>query len=252
MRRNNLNWLSHLHATPPNAPLFYGPFAGDPVLYTEKILNGFDSWLGVGQILTAPQLFEGQWTREVYFPKSSPTDASLYFDLHTPYTTHKAGEWATVATPIEHSGLFAREGAVIPVGKDKVTVTALSGPARTYTDGVDVVLESDGGQVALDDWRGVLIFPGRERGKRYAGEWIEDDGISAEPGRYVVKVTYWFSESDSNVVEVKVEDKDEGFTPLWKGKGLHVVLPAGDKRSVKGGSKTTWMDREVWTVVVDA
>lgn len=125
--------------------------------------------MGVEQILTAPQLFESGLTREVYFPKASPDDQSLYFDLHTPFRTHRAGEWATIATPIEHGGVFVREGAIIPMGKEKATVTVLSGPARRHTDGVDVVLESDGGQVGVDDWRGILIFPGHE-GKTYTGE----------------------------------------------------------------------------------
>ena len=150
---NNLMWRSHLYADPPNAPLFYGPFATDSALYTDRILEGFDAWMGVGQILVAPQLFEGGLTREVYFPMASSHDHSLYFDLHAPFGTHKAGGWGTIATPIEHGGMFAREGAMIPIGKEKATVTALSGPARTHSDGVEVVLESDGGQVGVDDWR---------------------------------------------------------------------------------------------------
>jgi alpha-glucosidase (family GH31 glycosyl hydrolase) len=247
MTRNNLMWLSHLHAEPPNAPLFYGPFATDPTLYRERILEGFDSWLGVGQLLIAPQLFEGGLTRDVYFPKSSPDDNSLYFDLHAPFATHRAGSWVTIATPIEHGGLFAREGAVIPIGKNKTTVTALSGPARTHADGVDVILESEGGQVSVDDWRGVLIFPTRspdKTGQTYRGEWIEDDGISAEPKTWVVKLSYSATQSDQ--VEVKVEQGNHGFTPLWK--DLYVFLPLGDKRSVVGATRTIWRGRETWVV----
>ncbi|KAK0717421.1 putative glicosidase [Lasiosphaeria miniovina] len=226
---NNLMWRSHLDAAPPNAPLFYGPFANDPALFTEKVLEGFDAWLGVGKILTAPQLFQGCLTRNVYFPKASPDDGSLYFDLHAPFGTHKAGQWVTVATPIEHAGLFAREGTVIPVGKNKVTVTALSGPARRYTDGVDVVLDTDGGQVGLDDWRGILIFPGYD-GKTYTDEWIEDDGISSHPGTYTVKVSYC---GRLDAVEIKASVEENGFQPLWRGI-LHVILPAGDRRRVVG------------------
>ena len=232
-------WRSHLYAAPPNAPLFYGPFAIDPVLYTERLLEGFDAWMGVGQILTAPQLFEGGLTREVYFPKASQDDKHLYFDLHTPFETHRAGSWTTIATPIEHGGLFAREGAIIPIGKERATVTALAGPARTYTDGVDVVLESDGGLVSLDDWRGVLLFPGRE-GKTYAGEWIEDDGISAEPATYTVNLSY---RGTDDAVEVIVSTEENGFQPLWEGK-LHVILPVGDIREVQGAKQTIWKDRE--------
>lgn len=81
--RNNLMWRSHLHAAPPNAPLFYGPFATDPGLYTEQILEGFDAWMGVEQILTAPQLFESGLTREVYFPKASPTTTRTMWSRST-------------------------------------------------------------------------------------------------------------------------------------------------------------------------
>ena len=234
-------WRSHLYAAPQNAPLFYGPFASDPVLYTERILEGFDAWMGVGQILTAPQLFEGGLTRDVYFPKASTDDESLYFDLHTPFGTHKAGAWASFATPIDHGGLFAREGAVIPVGKELATVTALSGPAKTHTDGVDVILESDGGQVGLDDWRGVMLFPGYQ-GKTYLDEWIEDDGISSEPRISTFKLSYTGKNDD---VKVSITTEDDGFTPLWKGK-LHIILPIGDSRKVANARQASWKSRDIW------
>ncbi|KAK3315835.1 putative glicosidase [Apodospora peruviana] len=216
---NNLMWQSHLSVSPPNAPLFYGPFASDPILYTDPVLSGFDSWLGVGQLLVAPQLFEGTLTRDIYFPKTNfPDDNSAYFDLHAPYGVHNAGSWATVATPIDHGGLFAREGAVIPVGKEKATVTALAGQSRRYPDGVDSVLDEDGGQVGKDDWRGVLLFPAKGKdGKMYRGEWIEDDGISpADPGTCcTVSITYRGVRS-GEAVEVRVDAHAKGFTPLWK------------------------------------
>ena len=236
-------WRSHLHADPPNAPLFYGPFAGDPELYSDQILEGFDAWMGVGQILTAPQLFERGLTREVYFPRASLDDKKVYFNLYAPYGTHKAGERATVATPIEHGGMFAREGAIIPIGKEKATVTALSGPARTHMDGVEAVLESDGGQVGMDDWRGLLLFPGNI-GQTYTGEWIEDDGVSAKPGTSTFKVTY---RGRQDTVEVNVCHELKGFTPLWK-RTVDVVLPVGDKRSVLGAIRTTWRNRPAWAI----
>ena len=236
-------WCSHLNAAPTNAPLFYGPFATDPELYTDAILEGFDAWMGVGQILTAPQLFEGSLTRQVYFPKAFPEDRTIYFDLHAPFLQHSAGEWVTIATPIEHGGMFAREGAIIPIGKEKATVTALSGPARTYSDGVDVILDSDGGQVSVDDWRGIMLFPGRE-GITYTGEWIEDDGISAQPGTCTFKVSYC---GKKDVVEVEVSSEARGFEPPWKGK-LHAILPVGDNRTISKANKATWKDRNAWVL----
>lgn len=234
-------WRSALHAAPPNAPLFYGPFATDPVLYTDKILEGFDAWMGIGQILTAPQLFEGGLTREVYFPKAFPNDQSLYFDLHAPFGTFKAGQWATIATPIDHGGLFAREGAIIPIGKPKATVTVLSGPARTFSDGVDVVLEDEGGQVSVDDWRGLMLFPGYED-KTYTGEWIEDDGVSANPDTCTFKFSY---RGTADAVMVNVRVINNGFTPLWFGK-IHIILPLSDHRVVLNAKQTAWKDQSAW------
>jgi hypothetical protein len=167
----------------------------------------------------------------------------LYVDLHTPFRTHRAGEWVTIATPIEHRGMFAREGAIIPMGKEKATVTVLSGLARRHTDGVDVVLESDGGQVGVDDWRGILIFPGHE-GKTYTGEWIEDDGISAQPGTCTFQVSYYDTD---DVVEVNATVAERGFKPLWEGK-LYVVLPVGDNRKVRNANQTTWKKRDAWVL----
>ncbi|KAM7190838.1 glycoside hydrolase family 31 protein [Rhypophila sp. PSN 637] len=271
---NNLMWQSHLGAAPPNAPLFYGPFASDPVLYTPEIMRGFVAWLGVGQILVAPQLHEGERARKVYFPRTSPTDQACYFDIsgqvdyrlfgpsaherqnRTSMPVFRSGEWATIPTPLEYGGMFAREGAVIPVGRDKATLTALDGPARRYPDGVDVELDKDSGgggdgQVGLDDWRGVLIFPpppppssGLDN-KVYEGEWVEDDGISADPSTYLVKIRYWVENVDGSLavrVEAKAFMSKYGFQPLWSGR-LFVFLPEGDWRAVVGAQAGLYPNR---------
>lgn len=243
---NNLMWLSHLHATPPLTPLFFGPYSSDPEVYTKEALEGFDAWISTSQLLSIPALFPGMLTRTVYFPKSSSDDQAAYFDLNAPYGQYKAGERAEIATPIDHFGLFARQGAIIPVGKDYATVTSTDGPARTHIDGVDVVLEEEGGVVGLDDWRGLLLFPGK-KGETYKGEWIEDDGISSEPKKSTIAVEY-VGKEDS--VEVKLTWKENGFKPLWNGK-VHVVLPVGDVREVKGAKETgKWKERTTYLVQV--
>lgn len=239
-------WRAHNYASPTNAPLFYGPFSRDPNLYTPETLDGFNSWMGVGQLLVAPQLHEGGITQDVYFPKTSQGDQTLYFNLHAPFERYVAGEKKAIPTPIEHGALFAREGTVIPVGKPKATVTALSGDPRTHTDGVDVLLESEGGQVGIDDWRGVLLFPGRN-GSVYTDDWIEDDGISAEPGTYNVSLTYT---GNDETVDVSIKTEEKGFTPLWKGE-LHVILPIGDLRNVPGARKVAWEERDAWALKID-
>ncbi|KAK8861546.1 hypothetical protein IAR55_002368 [Kwoniella newhampshirensis] len=242
---NSLMWESHLDATPSTAWLGFGEFSTDPELYTDTILNGFDAWLGPGSILVAPALYEGELTRDVYFPKSSANDTSVYFDLHAPYRRYPAGTRATIATPLEHFGLFAREGAVIPVGKRYQTVTQKSGPARTTPDGVDVLLDSEGGVVGLDDWRGVQLFPSSEE-TTYEGKWTEDDGISADPGKTIIVVEY---KGGKDQVEVKIKFEEHGFETLW-GKTVAVILPVGDERTVKGGKETVWEGRKVWEVQV--
>jgi alpha-glucosidase (family GH31 glycosyl hydrolase) len=237
-------WESHLHSEPTNAWLGWGDFASDPELYTTPLLEGFDAWLGPGQLLSVPALFEGELSRKVYFPKSNADDKSLYFDLHAPHTTHVAGSWTTVSTPLEHMGLFAREGAVIPIGKPQATVTQIKGPARTTTDGVDVVLEDQGGVVGLDDWRGVQIFPA-EKGS-YSGHWTEDDGISSEPKKSIIEVTYTATKDS---ISVEATWKEHDFETLW-GKTLRVILPVRDQRKVKGAREELWGDRIVWVIEV--
>ncbi|WRT65669.1 uncharacterized protein IL334_002614 [Kwoniella shivajii] len=242
---NHLMWLSHKEALPSTAWLGYGPFASDPVLYTPEILEGFDAWLGIGSILVCPALFEGQLTREVYFPKGGQDDESLYFDLHAPYGRYRAGSRKTIATPLEHFGLFAREGAVIPVGKNYATVTQQEGPSRTTPDGVDVQLENEGGLVGLDDWRGIRIFPSTS-GKTFEGQWVEDDGISAKPSKTIIKIVYTGKEDE---VEVKVSFVENGFQTLW-GKQLDVLLPVGDERKIKGAKEGVKDGKKIWTVSI--
>lgn len=228
---NSLMWGSHDDAEPTNAWLGWGDFASDPEVYTEAVLKGFDAWIGAGQLLSAPALFEGELTRTVYLPKAGADDDSLYFDLHTPHGQFTAGSRVEIATPLEHMGLLAREGAVIPTGKNYHTVTQREGPARTTTDGVDVVLEEEGGVVGLDDWRGVQIFPGH-KGREYKGTWVEDDGISAKPERCVVELRY----SSGDEVKVQAKFVEHDFKPLW-GRKLYVFLPVGDGRKVPGAEE---------------
>ncbi|WVR03862.1 hypothetical protein IAU60_000860 [Kwoniella sp. DSM 27419] len=242
---NHLMWESHINAVPSTAWLGHGEFASDPALYTQEVLEGFDAWLGVGSILVAPALFEGQLTREVYLPKASKDDDSLYFDLHAPFRTYPAGTKATVATPLERFGLFAREGAVVPVGKDYATVTQKEGPSRTTIDGVDVELEEEGGLVGLDDWRGVKIFPSAS-GRKHTGIWIEDDGISAKPAKTIAQVTYSGSKDS---VDVQVKFTENGFKTLW-GDKLDILLPVGDERTIKGAKEGSRHGRKVWTVEI--
>ncbi|EJT47313.1 glicosidase [Trichosporon asahii var. asahii CBS 2479] len=237
---------NHERAEPTNAWLGWGAFASDANVYED--LEGFDAWIGEGQLLSVPQLWEGGLTRDVYFPQAGATDDSLYFDLHPPHRTFRAGTHATIATPLEHMGLFAREGAVIPVGKSYHTVTQREGPGRTTPDGIDVVLEDEGGVVGLDDWRGVELFPGYTEGKTYTGEWVEDDGISAPPVRARVELTYTSGASGASV-KVKARWLEHAFRPAW-GSTLAVLLPVGDTRRVVGAEQSIHEGRTAFAVRV--
>lgn len=240
---NALNWRSHEHAEPTNAWLGWGAFASDPNVYDR--LDTFDAWIGEGQLLSVPQLREGGLDREVYFPQSSATDDSVYFDLHAPHRTYRAGTCASIGTPLEHMGLFAREGAAIPVGKSYHTVTQRHGPGRTTPDGVAVQLDDEGGVVGLDDWRGVEIFPGFSEGRSYVTSWVEDDGISDPPVFSRVNLSY----SSGSVIEVKAWWAEHDFEPAWGGI-LWVMLPVGDTRRVGGADAVVHEGRTAFAVKV--
>ncbi len=244
MSRNDLMWRAHLDAEPPNAPLFYGPYATDPALYTDRNLEGFDAWMGVGRILTAPQLFEGGLTRDVYFPKASPDDQSLYFDLHPPYGTHTAGQRATVATPIEHGAMFAREGSRRPLRQRKGYCHRSVGPCEDAHRRCGCRTRGRGRAGECGRLERVVPIPGRA-GRTYNDEWIEDDGISTKPDTSRFKVSYSGTD-DSVKIDITVEDG--GFKPMWGGR-VHVVLPVGDNRKVLASEQTTrWKDRVAWII----
>lgn len=232
-------WASHLEAEPTNTWLGHGAFFSDPVCFTDKVIHGFNAWVGTGQLLTVPAVFEGDLERDVYFPQAGGEgDDSIYWDLNAPFGQYQAGKWETIKTPMEHIGMFGREGAVIPVGKDHHTVTQEKGIGRTTPDGVDVLLDGEGGVVGLDDFRAIRIFPRSQEGKTYKGSWIEDDGISADPSKTIISVTYSSGEKE---IEVEAKFEENGFKTLW-GNKLYVILPQGDERKVKGEKEVVEKD----------
>ncbi|PWN52235.1 hypothetical protein IE53DRAFT_385355 [Violaceomyces palustris] len=271
---NNLNWRSHLYAEPANTWLGWGDFSTDPNLYEPQVLEGFDYWLGQGQILVAGSYHEGGLSRSVYFPASSAEDDCHYFDLHAPHSVHRAGERVeAVSTPLSHFALFAREGTAIPIGKDHVTLTATEGAAACSADGTRVVTIDQGGLVGLDDWRGLLIFPTPSppapsrssspfapgASKTFEFSWIEDDGVSQPPiscqftARFSSDLKGRGGQADEEVeVQVWRNQGVGNFEPLW-GQKVWVILPVGDKRKVKGCvERMTWQGREAFGVCVGA
>ncbi|EPQ25630.1 uncharacterized protein PFL1_06810 [Pseudozyma flocculosa PF-1] len=249
---NNLNWQSHLRATPPNTWLGWGEFATDPTLYSKEILDGFDYWLGHGQLLVCGAYFAEQVSRRVYLPRTSKEDTAVYYDLHEPYGVHAAGSWLdNVSTPLEHFAMFAREGTALPIGRDSVTLTQRSGPAIETGDGVKVRTVEEGGLATYDDWRGLEVFPSPPgaTGREYVYRWIEDDGVSENPETAAFEVQFG-AEADTNSVRVAVKVEAGQFKPLWLPR-VWIALPVGDDRSVSTAVEvTTWKSRKVYAIDV--
>ncbi len=231
---NHLNWLSHTLAEPPNTWLGYGEFAQDPVCYSDEVLNGFDYWMGTGNLLVAGAYHDGERKKRVYFPRSHRDDRTPYLRLGSE-EVYTAGQWAEVNIPLEEFAIFARAGTAIPIGKDMATVTCLDGPARIAIDGVATVLDHEGGVVSMDDWRGVEIYPAPKGSEDVMGhgEWIEDDGVSLNPEKTVVTVSY---KATSEGIDVLAKFKQHRFDVAW-GNTMWVNLPVGESRPVVGAAE---------------
>lgn len=68
-----------------------------------------DAWLMGDGLLVAP-MFAGQAEREVYLP------GGAWYDVHTG-ARHEGGQSVRVAVPLDAVGLFAREGAIVPLAE---------------------------------------------------------------------------------------------------------------------------------------
>lgn len=206
--------------------------------------------MGTGRLLVAGAFQEGQTKKRVYFPQAYPGDVTPYIRVSTDIQeSYPAGIWAEIDLPLAEFAIFARAGAVIPFGKDHVTVTRNEGIAKTCVGGTEVQVgnETDKG-VSLDDYRGIEIFPPADASADFHGEgsWIEDDGVSRKPTTTIVKVEYRVA-GDEIQVEAKFVKRD--FEVAW-GTELWVCMPKGDTRVVKGGEKSTRKGRQVYKIVV--
>jgi hypothetical protein len=250
MNRNSLNWESSLLSEPPNSYLGSGPFAQDPNLFSAELLESFDYWMGTGRLLVAGAFQEGIKRKRVYFPQAYPGDVTPYIRVSTDIKeSYPAGTWAEIDLPLAEFAIFARAGAVIPVGKDHVTVTRNKGIANTCVGGTEVQVdnETDKG-VSLDDYRGIEIFPPADATAEFHGEglWIEDDGVSRKPTTTIVKVDYRVVDDE---IEVEAKFVKRDFDVAW-GTELWVCLPKGDMRVVTGGEAVTGRDRQRYKISV--
>jgi len=98
-----------------------------------------------------------------------------------------------------------------------------------------------GGQVGVDDWRGLMLFPGHED-KTYTGEWIEDDGVSVQPEYAWSRVVLRYSRfgRGQRGARKKVDSSRSG------GQVAHSAA-VGDIEESKA-KQTTWKDRTAWVL----
>ena len=175
-------------------------------------------WLGDSLLIGG--VFEpGVSIANIYLPRD-PSEPELQFlDLNnTPQTYYKAGQWVEISAKWDESiPVLAKVGTAIPVGR----------PGQTLAVGE----KSNPAKLPLDDYRAVEIFPpkGSSNGRVFTTTWYEDDGISPLPANIsTFELRY---ETTENAVGIELEKKlQPSFEPAWK--GLVVVLPAGDKRTV--------------------
>ncbi|WQF85263.1 Putative glycoside hydrolase family 31, galactose mutarotase-like domain superfamily [Colletotrichum destructivum] len=263
------NLRAHHTAVPPQRWTGWG-YEADPEVWTKEIKNG-DTQYWFGDAFVIGGVYEpGADTARVYLPKRGDGSDFGFLNTNAPYEHLEAGRWHTVLSPwYTCIPVLARVGAAVPVGRPLDTTS------RAETD-------PEFPNQAKDDWRGVEIFPppalrgsaaaaaavggsdaesGADdvKGVVFEDSWYEDDGISREvAAEYKFSIRYEIVDGRISV-EVKgvvTEGSREGWSPLWLEKGVDVVLPVGEERSVvtQGGEAVEkTLDakgRRVWNISV--
>ncbi|KAL2872870.1 hypothetical protein SGCOL_011990 [Colletotrichum sp. CLE4] len=258
------NLRAHHTATPPQRWTGWG-YEADSEVWTKAIKDG-DTQFWFGDAFIIGGVYEpGVDTAKVYLPKKGDGSDFGFLNTNAPYEHFEAGKWHTVLSPWYNSiPVIAKIGSAVPVGKPLDT-TSLKEADPEFPN------------QAKDDWRGVEIFPplslrgaaaqGSEtklggedvKGVVFEDSWYEDDGISREvPAEFKFTIRYEIVEQRISV-EVKAvvtEGSKEKWSPLWLEKGVDVLLPVGEERTViVSGAKAQEKSldargRRVWTVPV--
>jgi alpha-glucosidase (family GH31 glycosyl hydrolase) len=181
----------------------------------DSILRGEDQfWLGEC-LLIGGVYGPGCNSISMYLPSKD----SEYISLHKPFERLRGGQWVNTATPIDNIAVFAKLGGAIPVGRDV--------PTKHESSLWDHVH-------ALDDYRGVEIFPPLESSPYwYETRWYEDDGISAQAQFSVVIARYRVT--SGTTIEFQWSC-DGPFKPTWS--NLTVILPMMDQRKVETNGRS--------------
>ncbi|KAJ5172155.1 CAZyme family GH31 [Penicillium capsulatum] len=213
---------SHNSATPPQRWIGWG-YESDPEVWTKALKTGEGQfWFG-DTVLVGGVYEPGQDSARIYLPRKSGRAFDYgYVNLNAPYNYLVAGQWAVVPASWRQSiPLLAKIGGAIPVGKS--VHTRVPGDETAASRGVREV----------DDYRGVEIFPpsGSSHARVFENVWMEDDGISLDPG--MARYTLRYRSTDEKVY-VEFERDEVGFVPAWK--ELDVILHCGDGRRVVSSS----------------
>ena len=210
---------SHMTALPPQRWIGHG-YGSDPEVWTPEVMAGETQyWLG-NTILVGGVYEPGNTTARMYLPTSGPEDQG-YLNLNAPNQYLAAGQWVEIQSEWKDSiPLLARVGEAIVVGKNLQTRS--TGDHRFPSP-----------NAVEDDYRAIEIIPPKgASGKQYCYTWYEDDGISSKLVMTTFKLRW---SSTEEVVKVSLEEAGDYIT-LWR--GLEVVLPVGDKRTVAMSDNT--------------
>jgi len=192
----SLMWDAHLNGTPIMRPILY-EFPTDPETYDQN----FNYLLGTG-LLVAPIYHPQAETWDVYLP-----DGVTWCDYYSGQW-HNGGQTITVQTSPDHIPLFAKAGAMIPLGKSMKFVGATS-----------------------DNIRQIMTFPAKREQKNQFTLY-EDDGISADAPLTRVMLT---CESTADTIQLSVQVDGDYQLPYSK---LEFILPIHETRPV-----TSYYDR---------
>jgi alpha-glucosidase (family GH31 glycosyl hydrolase) len=209
---------SHKTANPPQRWIGWG-YETDPQVWSEECMKGETQyWLGDTMMIGG--VYEpGSTTARMYLPTNGESDLG-YYNLNTPYQHLAAGEWINIDSQWKDSiPLLARVGGGIAIGTD--IQTRSQGDARFPSK-----------NVVEDEYRAVEIFPPRDAahdGERFSYSWYEDDGISRFPK--IIKYTLEYAVKEGTIQYSLLKEGD-GYIPVWEEKGLHIILPVGESRSI--------------------
>jgi alpha-glucosidase (family GH31 glycosyl hydrolase) len=212
---------SHFTAVPPQRWVGWG-YESDPEVWTSRVLKDGEQQYWLGDTLLVGGIYQPDVTEGlIYAPKQRNSDPG-FWNLNSPHQYLPAGAWHTISSPWKTSiPLLARIGGAIPVGKSQ----QVAAPGDRLNEG----------NLPVDDWRGVEIFPppeDRADETTYESEWMEDDGISPPPTKVArFRIRYAASPRE---VKVSFEEDCTDFEPPWVENGLTVILPVGDLRGVVG------------------